>query len=95
MPAGGEGHPVPAVHGAALGADSLAGEWARARGIKETPVPADWNRYGRAAGMWRNMQMLDMKPDVVIAFPGGKGTQNMIDIAENANVRVMRTRNER
>lgn len=78
------------IHGAALGADSLAGEWARARNVKETAVPADWNRLGRAAGMRRNMKMLDLEPDIVVAFPGGKGTENMRDLAEGAGVRVVR-----
>ncbi len=44
------------------GADSLAGEWARARGIPETPVPAEWEKHGRKAGPIRNEQMLAMKP---------------------------------
>jgi hypothetical protein len=78
------------IHGAAAGADSLAGEWARARGVKETRVPAEWDRFGRAAGFWRNKAMLDLNPDVIIAFAGGKGTQNMIDLADDAGFQVVR-----
>lgn len=60
------------IHGAANGADKLAGEWARHAGIKELSFPADWERYGRGAGLVRNKQMLDEgRPDLVIAFPGG------------------------
>ncbi len=78
------------IHGAATGADSLAGEWARNAGVPETRVPADWNRFGRAAGFWRNQKMLDLRPAMVVAFPGGNGTQNMIDLAEAHDVPVVR-----
>ena len=70
------------IHGDARGADSLASLWAREHNIKEIPFPADWEKYGKAAGPIRNEQMLDYsKPDMVIAFPGGNGTKHMIDLA--------------
>ncbi|HET8883022.1 MAG TPA: DUF2493 domain-containing protein [Solimonas sp.] len=78
------------IHGAATGADTLAGEWAASRKVKQTPVPANWDRLGRAAGMRRNLKMLYHAPDLVVAFPGGKGTQNMIDLAEGHDVPVVR-----
>ncbi len=66
------------IHGNAPGADSLAGEWARARGVPVEAYPAEWDLYGRAAGHLRNRQMLDEgEPDIVIAFPGGRGTADM------------------
>jgi len=78
------------IHGAAKGADSLAEEWGKARGVETLPCPADWKRHGRGAGSARNKQMLiDHKPDVVVAFPGGKGTANMVEIAEKAGVEVL------
>ena len=47
-------------------------------------------RLGRKAGPIRNQRMLDEgKPDLVVAFPGGKGTNGMIDLARNAGVRVI------
>lgn len=41
------------------------------------------------AGPMRNRQMLDEKPDLVVAFAGGSGTRNMIDIARRAGVKVI------
>ena len=42
-----------------------------------------------AAGPKRNQQMLDeAKPDMVVAFPGGKGTAHMRQIAKAAGVPV-------
>lgn len=80
--------PVTAViHGAYRGADTLADSWAKTRGIKPEPYPADWTAHGPAAGPIRNRQMLvEGKPDYVIAFIGDRGTQNMIDQAKAAGV---------
>lgn len=77
------------IHGGAVGADSLAGRWAAERGIDLTVFPANWQRHGTAAGPIRNARMLaEGKPDAVIAFPGGRGTANMIAQARKAGVPV-------
>lgn len=77
------------IHGGARGADDLAGWWAVYQDIQCITVPADWNLYGRRAGPIRNAQMLELKPDVIVAFKGGNGTRNMIALAEKANVPVI------
>lgn len=79
------------IEGGANGADSLARAWAKESGVPIQTCPADWAKYGRAAGHIRNKQMLDQwSPDLVIAFPGGKGTENMVAQATKRNVRVVR-----
>lgn len=76
------GCPSKVVHGAARGADSLAGEWARKMAIEQVRMPADWRAHGKAAGPIRNEAMLvEQKPKVVIAFPGGSGTADMVSRA--------------
>lgn len=86
-------HWIPKCHiiqGGARGADSLAGKWAVENHQEMTMYFADWEQYGKSAGYVRNRQMLvEGNPDVVIAFPGGKGTKNMIDIARKAGVKVI------
>ena len=77
------------IHGAAKGADSLAEEWAKSRKVPTIPCPANWKRYGRGAGPIRNKQMLDLKPELVVAFPGGSGTRHMVEIARKAGIEVM------
>ena len=70
------------VSGAARGADSLAVEWAIENNIEYVEYPADWEGHGKAAGHIRNQQMVDSEnPDIVVAFTGGRGTQNMIATA--------------
>ncbi len=77
------------VHGAATGADTLAGWWATINEIPNLDYPAMWKLHGRAAGPIRNQQMLDEeKPDMVVAFPGGRGTANMVDQARRRGVPV-------
>src|SRR5947208_664188 len=65
--------------GGARGADNLAAEWAKDRGIPAEVYMADWKGQGRAAGPIRNERMLkEGRPDLVIAFAGGKGTAGMM-----------------
>ncbi|UUV43238.1 DprA-like DNA processing chain A [Rhodobacter phage RcCWillis] len=77
------------VHGAARGADRMAGEWADANGVPCEPFAADWQMHGPRAGLIRNKEMLrKFKPEIVIAFPGGNGTAHMVKIASEAGVLV-------
>lgn len=80
------------IHGGAMGADALAGRWARFYGHEEVVFPADWSRNGRAAGPIRNHRMLiEGKPDRVIAFrmPGeSRGTDDMVRRARGAGIPV-------
>lgn len=80
------------IAGGANGADALAVDWARMRGVPYKTFPAEWERLGLAAGPMRNQQMLDEgKPHMVIAFPGGRGTADMIKKANAAGVPVVRS----
>lgn len=75
------------IHGGAHGADHLAGQWAQDNGLPVLIFPADWRKYGPAAGPIRNAQMLtEGKPDYVVGFPGGKGTKNMLALAKEAGI---------
>lgn len=76
------------ITGGARGADSLAHNWAARNRLATEIVYADWDTHGKSAGMIRNRKMLELKPDVVIAFSGGTGTENMITIARKAGVPV-------
>ena len=79
------------IQGAARGADEAAIDWAIRRGVEFTSFHADWETMGKRAGWARNQRMLDEgKPDVIIAFPGGRGTADMVKRAESAGVRVIR-----
>ena len=81
------------IHGNAKGADQFADEWAAERAVKTLTFTPLWEEHGRAAGPMRNQKMLDVgKPHLVIAFPGGRGTADMVRRAEAANVPVARVK---
>jgi hypothetical protein len=81
------------VHGGASGADDLAGQWARHVGVHWKAYPAYWKEEGKAAGPKRNQRMLDeAQPHLVIAFPGGHGTADMVRRAEKIGIPVVRIR---
>ncbi len=86
------------IHGAARGADTLGKFVAEKIGLKVINdgkgFPADWKRYGRAAGPIRNQQMIDEgKPDLVLAFHenlnASKGTRDMVNRAESVGIKVV------
>ena len=78
------------IQGGAKGADFLAKVYAHECGIPCEEYPADWKAYGKAAGHLRNQKMLDEgKPDLVVAFPGGNGTADMVARARKAGVEVL------
>lgn len=71
------------------GADRLARLWALSRNEHYDSYPADWQSHGRAAGPIRNQQMIDEgRPTKVFAFPGGRGTADMVRRARAAGVPV-------
>ncbi len=88
-----EDYDYPTVHiisGKARGADQLAVQYAVVNFLEFTEYPANWELHGRKAGVLRNQQMLDEgKPDLVVAFPGGVGTADMVRRAKKANVEVI------
>jgi Protein of unknown function (DUF2493). len=64
------------VSGKASGADAMGEKIAERMGFPLKSFPADWNKYGKAAGPMRNEQMAQYA-DACILFPGGSGTENM------------------
>jgi hypothetical protein len=81
---------ITIISGAASGADEFAIDWALSNWTDFKEYKANWARYGRAAGPIRNKQMLvEGNPDLVVAFPGGKGTANMVKQAKEVGIEVL------
>ena len=83
---------VTFIHGAARGADTLGGIVAKELGFEIKIFPAEWDKYGRAAGVKRNITMLDEKPDIVLAFhedlSKSKGTKHCVNNATKRGISV-------
>lgn len=79
------------ITGDATGADHWAESWAWMQTLPHLKVAADWVGYGRRAGPIRNGLMLtEGKPDLVVAFPGGRGTADMVRKATAAKIEVIK-----
>lgn len=78
------------INGGASGADSLSTIWANENSIPYKVYPARWFKYGNSAGYKRNAEMLELHPDIelVVAFPGGTGTADMIRQAKKKQIPV-------
>lgn len=74
------------ITGGAKGADTLAKLWADSRGYDCVTFWANWNKFKKSAGPIRNKRMLRYNPDVVVAYPGDKGTQNMLQLARTKGI---------
>lgn len=87
-----EGPIAAIVQGGAPGADFDARTWATyAPGVQCVTFEAAWGREGPAAGPIRNRRMLELlRPDVLLACPGGRGTANCVETAESLGIRVVR-----
>jgi len=77
------------VSGGARGVDTLAEEWAYRNRRQLIIFPADWDTYGKSAGIRRNEQMA-IWADALIALWDGKssGTKHMISCAKKHGLRV-------
>lgn len=81
------------IHGGAEGADTLADDWARKWVLKRKVYRPDWKKHGKAAGPLRNARMIaEAKPDICIAFPGGRGTADCVSKARAAGIEVIEVR---
>jgi hypothetical protein len=94
--ASGREEEVTIIEGGAKGADACAAAWVTGddempEGLFHEQYPAEWDKHGNAAGPIRNRQMLDTKPDLVVAFsehPITRGTNDMIRRAKAAGIPV-------
>jgi hypothetical protein len=68
-------------NGGMTGADALSSRWAYERQVDTECVGALWGQYRKRAGPIRNEWMISRGTDVLVAFPGGRGTANTIEIA--------------
>lgn len=85
----GDENEITVLSGYCKGADLMAEQYAKEKGLSLELYPAEWEKYGKAAGPIRNKQMVE-KADMVIAFvcERAKGTKNLISQAKKLNKKV-------
>ena len=77
------------VCGMARGADMFGYSVAKEMGLPIAEFPAEWDRFGKRAGMIRNAEMANYA-DALIALPGGSGTLNMVAEANRRKLPVVK-----
>lgn len=89
-------------NGGMTGADALSSRWAYEKKVDTECYGADWHSFGSAAGPLRNGQMLagtgvggDIHADLLVAFPGGRGTDSAVKIARELNIAVLDHRGDK
>ena len=75
------------VSGCAKGVDSDGEAWGQSQGLDVQRFKPDWARYKRGAGLVRNKEMA-VYADAVALFPGGRGTNNMYEVAKKARLKI-------
>ena len=70
------------VSGTARGADKFGERYAQEHNLAIKRFPADWEKYGKAAGHIRNRQMAEYADACVVFWDGqSKGSANMVKVA--------------
>jgi predicted Rossmann-fold nucleotide-binding protein len=93
------------INGLANGADSLCRKWAVNNNVTPMDFPAKWEdihvmgavirnrrdgtKYNVVAGFQRNQAMVDAGAQMVVAFPGGNGTADMMARCEKAKLLLL------
>ncbi|MCP4437524.1 MAG: DUF2493 domain-containing protein [Aureispira sp.] len=86
---GEKGDEVEIVSGGAKGADSLGEVYAKEFGYSTTKFPANWKKYGRAAGYIRNEEMAEYAAELVVFWDGrSSGTKHMVQHASKKGLKV-------
>ena len=77
------------VSGCCSGADKLGERYAVEKGFRVKHFPADWDKFGKAAGPIRNALMADYADGLVLFWDGtSKGSKNMLENARKRGLEI-------
>ena len=78
------------ISGGAIGADTIAEQWAAANNIPVTIYKPDWEKFGKSAGFIRNYDIIK-DAEMIIAFWDGesKGTEHSLKYANKIGKKIV------
>lgn len=78
------------ITGGAPGIDNVALQYCMREKVRFELYEAEWKKHGRRAGPMRNLRMIvEGKPNLVLAFKGGRGTADLIRQAKQYEIEVI------
>lgn len=78
------------ISGGAKGMDTVAENYADAHGIEKLIIRPQYERYGRAAPLKRNEEMVDAADAVLAVWDGSsKGTKYTLNYAEKKDKKII------
>lgn len=84
-----DGVTISVVSGGARGADALGEQWAKQYGLPLILMRADWNQYGKRAGILRNIEMAKIATHCICFWDGkSHGTSHMIKTAQKYGLKL-------
>lgn len=79
--------PITIISGTARGADKLGERYAQEKGYECIKFPAMWEKYGKASGYRRNVEMAEVATHCVVFWDYmSRGSKSMIDIAKRKGI---------
>ena len=79
-------HITLVISGTCWGIDQLGESWALDHGVPVLPMPAEWNKFHKAAGPIRNAKMADIGECLIcLCMSDSRGSLNMIDCMRKLN----------
>lgn len=80
---------IEVVSGGARGVDALGEMFAQKNNLKLHKFPADWDTYGKRAGILRNIEMAKQADGLLALWDGeSPGTKHMIEHAKAEGLEV-------
>lgn len=80
---------IEIVSGGAKGSDRLGEQYAKDKGYSLKIFKADWDKYGKGAGMLRNTDMANYADALIVFWDGeSKGTKNMLKQAKGKGLKI-------
>jgi hypothetical protein len=77
------------LSGGARGADSFGELWAKEKELRVVKFPAQWDKFGKKAGILRNEKMSKVAHGLIAVWDGeSRGTRAMIGLAMSEGLRV-------
>lgn len=70
------------LSGHARGADIYGEQWSKEKGLKLEIFPANWEKWGKSAGLIRNAKMVNLAEGLIAIWDGtSPGTKHIISLA--------------